>query len=140
MPISDYDLPDDATNAASIAFRLCSVCALRFRGHRYREDHGSVDSELLDTYYRTGELTGSPLERFTAFFVLQRGLGGRGIERSPRNGRYYRAFYDLFLDLYDTDIPPEYLREEFDRDWHQHYIPKLDECVAFIRHLRSEMP
>ncbi len=136
---TDFDLPRDAASWGRVPFGICSTCALRFCGHKYREEHGFVDDAVLDTYFRTGELTGEPLERWTAFFILQRGLGGRGLERSPENGRYYRAFYDLFLDLYDTEIPSEYLRENYDQTWTRHYVPKLDDCVSFIRRLRAEM-
>lgn len=136
----EYDLPADLQHWLNLPFAICSACALRFRGHRYREEHGFVDDDILDTYLRTGRLTGAPLARWTAFFILQRGLGGRGLERTPPNGDNYHLFYHLFLDLYDTDIPDEYVREQRDETWRREYAPKLDDCVAFVRRVHRAMP
>jgi hypothetical protein len=136
----EYDLPRAARRCSSAPFGIASACALRFDGGQYRQEHGFVDAEVTDAYLRTGRLTGTTLEKWTTFFFLQRGLGGRGLERTPPHGDYYQLFYQLFLDLYDTDIPEEYLRQPEDHDWRHDYAPHLGACVAFMRRMHSAMP
>jgi 8-oxo-dGTP pyrophosphatase MutT (NUDIX family) len=135
-----YDLPDDAESWSPIPFGIASVCALRFRGHRYGKELRPPHVDIVDHYSRTGELSGELLDRWTAFFKLQRGLGKWGMERSHPVGRYYRAFYALFLNLYDSDIPPDYVHVDYDRRWQNHYVPRLDQCVSYIRHICEAMP
>ncbi|MGM0557290.1 MAG: NUDIX domain-containing protein, partial [Myxococcota bacterium] len=120
-------------------------------GERFRTNYPNGDEvEYTVTVYaaniadgelraRTGELIGERMERWVEFFRLQRGLGGWGLERSAENGRYYRAFYDLFLDLNDDELPTDYIRPRCDETWRVVYVPKLDECVAYVRRVRAEM-
>jgi len=74
------------------------------------------------------------------FFILQRGLGGRGLERSSEGSGYNNLFYKLFLDLYNTEIPEKYTRSEYDDAWQTRYVPHLDACVEFIRRVHATRP
>lgn len=136
----DFDLPDgDPMGWPTLPYGICSTCALRFEGYEYAEDNRIRETDIVEHHARTGELKGEQMEKWVEFFRLQRGLSGRGLGRAAENGRYYRAFYDLFLDLYGTELPAEYVRRDYDQTWRDVYVPKLDGCVAYIRRVRVEM-
>lgn len=66
------------------------------------------------------------------FFFLQRFLMKWGGEYEPPNGRYWRAFRNLFLITNQYEIPERYRNGEYYLTWEREYLPKREEQVAYI--------
>ena len=88
-------------------------CALRFDGYAYAEATGLILSEATDRLVADGVWPESREERLAVFFALQRYLGKWGGEREPSNGKCWRVFRTLFLDLHDAEIPERYRKAEY---------------------------
>lgn len=112
-------------------------CALRFDGYQYNNDHDVNVEALIHEFFKTGQWQGTDAECLSAFFHLQRSLFKWGLVYEPSHGRYWRAFRELFLRLYDVEIPIQYqLSSEYSR-WMLNFQPRLDECVAIVRQVHE---
>lgn len=92
---------------ARVLVNVMYTAALRFDGHRYvehiapeRPGPGSEAMESEGDYERA-----EPFELAAIFFSIQRGLGGRGSARSPEHSAVRRVFREMFVRLWDLEIP-----------------------------------
>lgn len=115
------------------------TCALRFDGYKYREMAGFDEETPLQRFFETGRWELSPLEQMTTFFILQRGLYKWGLEREPRDGRYWKAFRTLFLLSHGHRVPHALRPQDPDLylRWKLRFVPRLAEVVAFVREIHE---
>src|SRR5258705_11640185 len=107
-------------------------CALRFDGYAYVEAAGLTFPETTNRVVDDGIWPESREERLTVFFGLQRYLYKWGAEYEPRNGKCWRSFRTLFLDLHDAEIPERFRRAEYADEWDR---MDPDRAVAVVRRI-----
>ncbi|MBE9112608.1 hypothetical protein IQ273_24765 [Nodosilinea sp. LEGE 07298] len=112
---------------------ILTCCALRFDGFKYAEEHGFKPDELVQQYLQTGQWHGTELELLAAFFHLQRALFKWSLVYETWESPYWRAFRELFLQLYAAEIPAQYQMTEYFDEWIRDFQPRLDQCVAVVR-------
>lgn len=122
---------------AAIEKNILACAALRFDGYAYM-DRTAFDSQAaLKAYVDEGVLPPSPLDQLCLCFLLQRSLMKWSNGKTARNGKYWKAFRELFLQTYAFCIPPEYRYEECMQRWKSEFLPKLNECVALVQVIHS---
>jgi 8-oxo-dGTP pyrophosphatase MutT (NUDIX family) len=114
---------------------VIGACALRMDGYKYIEETGLDVDEALDYFFRTGNWNISLIEQMAVFFIIQRAFR-QPLEYEPKNGRYWRAFRELFLKLCDQDVPEKY-RHAIYEEWEQKYAPHLAEYVRRVERIHK---
>lgn len=120
--------------------KILSAWALRFDGHKCREETGFDDGAFTKRFFETGNLEwAKPLDCLTMFCLLQRWLFKWGGDQLPLNHPDWRLFRELFLHTAALDVPPRYqgdpetsLPEWYER-WDREYRMHRDEHLQFVR-------
>ena len=108
-------------------------CALRFDGYKYAEEHGFNPEGPVHQYLQTGKWNGAELELLAVFFHLQRALFKWSLVYETSESPYWRAFRELFLQLYAAEIPEPYQMLKYHDKWIKDFQPQLAQCVAVVR-------
>ncbi len=91
-------------------------CALRFDYHPWVDAGEGRDSEADEYSDRCIEarelLEADVLLKMASLYQLQRALRKWGLVREPDESPFYWVFYELVLDLYDKDVPPQWRRAD----------------------------
>ncbi|MEW6156092.1 MAG: hypothetical protein AB1813_01590 [Verrucomicrobiota bacterium] len=121
---------------------IFTCCGLRFDGYRYIEMSGFDAEGNLEQAFKTQSSPKDELQRLTLFFVLQRILFKWGGEREPRDGRYWRLFRELFLQVAPLHVPVEFRPQDDSWRLRRRYVyrPRLDETIAFVQNTHSNTP
>lgn len=113
------------------------VCALRFAGYAYIEDAHFDHQRALEAFWRTGRWPELLEEQMTVFFALQRFLFKWGGEYEPRNGKCWRAFRSLFLQVSECKVPERYQHPGYTAEWKRKYEPELAQWVALVQQIHE---
>jgi hypothetical protein len=113
--------------------KILSCCALRFDGYTYAAEHDFKPDEFISAFLQTGQWQGNEAQCLSAFFYLQRALFKWSLVYEPEHSPYWRAFRELFLRLYNAEIPRQYRMADYYDEWTLEFQPYLDECVAIVR-------
>lgn len=127
----------DSDDAREVDILAC--CALRFDAYRYTKVSGFDAVAAGEAALEGAALPPDSLQRLAVFFMLQRFLCKWGGEQLPRNGPHWRLFREIFLVVADCRVPVEF-RPQDDGcrlRWRYRYRPRIDETVAFIRHIHE---
>jgi hypothetical protein len=125
--------PDRSEGAYLNEDAILTCCALRFDGYKYAEEQGFQSDALVDQYLQTSKWHGTELELLATFFHLQRALFKWGLVYETSESPYWRAFRELFLQLYSAEIPEQYQMTEYYGEWIEDFQPRLAQCVAVVR-------
>jgi hypothetical protein len=109
-------------------------CALRFDGYAYAEATGLTFPEATDRLVDDDVWPEGREERLAVFFALQRYLYKWGGEYEPREGKCWRVFRTLFLDLHDAEIPARFRLAEYAEKWDR---MDHDRAVAVVRRIHE---
>lgn len=91
--------------------------ALRFDGYAYRDRQDFDPTAMLIVLEQTADYARyHEFELQTGFFLLQRYLRKWGGERCPREAASRRVYRELFLRLWNADIPERWARGPTERD------------------------
>lgn len=121
--------------------RILIACALRFDGYYYREAYPFDEEGITRNFFATGVWEASLPQQMTLFFLMQRWLYKWGGEYESNVGRYWRAFRELFLNVYRHDIPDGCrTQDEYLDMWDTQYRPHLDAVEAYMRTLHTNLP
>lgn len=112
---------------------ILTACALRFDGYAYVEATGFDYDRAIDNYFRSGVWDLEPLEQLATFFMLQRGLCKWNLVYEPQDGKYWRAFRELFLKAYRHEIPERYRQQPYYDEWAVKSKAEVRRCVALVR-------
>ncbi|MFM2296609.1 MAG: hypothetical protein RL117_316 [Verrucomicrobiota bacterium] len=126
--------PEDVTECQN-------VCALRFDGYQYLESFNQdlpeekrIDFDhLTDPVIEKFELHEEQNHNFAAFFALQRYLFKWGGDRLTKYSEKHMAFDFLFLALYRSDPPKEFLDQNYAEQWRTKLLPDVERHAAFVR-------
>lgn len=123
---SSADCPNMTVEVNELDLLAC--CAQRFNAPQFATDHPSFNQQkALDTYFRKAKWPAKLEEKFAVFYFLQ--LCSSDSQDSP----YWKAYRELFLELYKHDVPAQYMREEFCQRWRYKYGPMLGAHVSVVR-------
>lgn len=114
---------------------VIGACALRMDGYKFIEETGFDVDEALDYFFRTGSWNISQIEQMAIFFIIQRAFR-QPLEYEPENGRYWRAFRELFLKICGEDIPEKY-RHAIYEEWQEKYAPHLAKYVKRVERIHK---
>lgn len=117
---------------------IISACALRFDGYKYLEETGFDVDEALAYFFLTGGWNIRPIEQLAVFFILQRAFR-QNLEYEPENGRYWRAFRQLFLEVCEFNVSEHYRHPTCYRRWEEKFEPYLSESVKLIGKIHKNM-
>jgi hypothetical protein len=109
---------------------VIGACALRMDGYKFIEEMGFDVDEALDYFFRTGNWNATVDEQMAIFFIIQRAFR-QPLEYEPKNGRYCRAYRELFLRLCGEDVPKKY-RHAIYKEWQERYAPHVAEYVRRV--------
>lgn len=108
--------------------KMLACCAQRFDAPAFATDHPQFNQQkALDAHFRKGKWPDKLEEKLAIFYFLQ--LCASDTRDSP----YWRAYRELFLELYQRDVPAQYMREEFVQQWRYEYGPMLSAYVGIVR-------
>jgi hypothetical protein len=115
---------------------IITAWALRISGYDY---HGMEFDfhKVLDDFYRTGRFPASDTEKLVTLFFMQRSFRMGEGEFAPENGKFWRAYRMLFLEIYDLEIPEELTLSGFYKEWQANFEPRKEECAAFVRDIHN---
>ncbi|BAY14154.1 hypothetical protein [Calothrix sp. NIES-2098] len=102
-----------------------NTCALRFDGYKYLQRTGFDPSKAIDNYFSSQKWDLQPLEKLTAFFLLQRALNKWDLVNEPRDGQFWKAFESLFNECKEMEIPEEYRQQEYCNKWEMYQRSRL---------------
>jgi hypothetical protein len=113
--------------------QILTVCALRFDGWAYADQTGLSFPEATRRI-EDGQWPESREERLAIFFAYQRFLSKWGGEQLAKNGKIWRIFRTLFLDLHDAEIPEPFRSSDFLEQWGKIDHPR---AVALVRQIHE---
>jgi len=114
---------------------VIGACALRMDGYKFIEETGFDIDEALEHFFRTGSWNATTNEQMAVFFIIQRAFR-QPLEYEPENGRYYRAFRELFLMLCGEDVPKKYRHAIYD-EWQEKYAPHVAEYLRRVERIHK---
>ena len=140
--LKDHALPPDQidpSSGARVDFRAISTTALRFDFYTYCNAHELPTHTLpllSKEFIHTGRIDGTTTEKWLTFTPIQRRLGHNPYEP---DSLYFAAFRQLFLDLYDKDVPDGIHFDEWEERWQKEVYPDLDIWVPLITDIHQAM-
>lgn len=117
--------------------------ALRFDGHKYREETGLDPIGFADQYFARWSLEGAaPLDCLAAFYLLQRFLYKWGGDYLADDDRHWRLFRELFLHTARMEVPERYRggddwNGDCYRDWDLNFRGRLEEHLDVVRRVHK---
>lgn len=115
---------------------VIGACALRFDGYKYRDETGIDVDSILDKFFETGDWDASEIELLATFALLQRAFRG-GLEYEPEEGRYNRAFVELFLKTCRFEVPEPYRHAGGYEEWQKNFAPSLERLVKRVKEIHE---
>lgn len=138
QPIHPLALTLDLTGPETIreAESEClMVCALRFDGYGYMDATGYAPQPDQNAAIEEGRLPEQAEERMAQFFALQRALSKWGLESAMPWSKYYRAYRQLFLSVYDSEVPEPYRARDYYQRWSSRFASHREAYADLIRRI-----
>lgn len=114
---------------------ILTACALRFDGYKYCDEAGFDYNKALDDYFASERWDIAPLEQLATFFMLQKGLCKWNLVYEPQDGKYWKAFRELFLLTCKHEVPKVYQQQPYCRTWRERFAQHLPALVEHIKNI-----
>lgn len=113
------------TSLGSTEPEILTAWALRFDGYRYMKETGFERPDDYVIRMGTPGWNFAPLEELAIFFVHQR-LVMKWSASRPDGRSEWQFLRQIFLHVYDQEIPEKWRVEPYYEDWERHHAPHAE--------------